>query len=214
MCIFICTRAAEIKPVHSTATEHGKWQTITWLCPYYATSQKQAVQQSSHVTANRKNVWHYIPVSQVQNLPKQNGQTRVFMGECTQWHLSDSTKRKVSSTLVTTHTPCDAPFPENTALYGKQIHMKGTKPAVRQWLQQQPKEFFSEEIHWQVHQWVGCLFSFAHSDTQIGFVSKSPTENTRIYCCNYCSDLCHRRGRANSFNPADTALHINVGHTP
>jgi hypothetical protein len=87
-----------------------------------------------------------------------------------------------------------------------------------QWFQQQPKEFFLEGIHWQVvspyMRFFKGLYSFAHSSTQMGFVSTSLTENTRIYCCNYCSDQCHRRGRANSFNPADIELHINVGHIP
>jgi hypothetical protein len=34
--------------------------------------------------------------------------------------------------LMTTYTPCIAPFPENTALYGKHIQVKGTKATVVQ----------------------------------------------------------------------------------
>jgi hypothetical protein len=33
---------------------------------------------------------------------------------------------------MTTHTQSDAPFPENTALYGERIQVKGTKAAVVQ----------------------------------------------------------------------------------
>lgn len=62
-----------------------------------------------------------------------------------------------TSCCMTTCTPCHAPFPENTALYVEQIQVKGTKTVVVQWFQQQPKEFFLEGTHWQVHQWVGCI---------------------------------------------------------